>query len=201
MQHSHPIQDLAPALPVTVNSEAAPLESDENALGTLLVDLSPQLNFAAGRLVLTDRRLLAYQAGNAASGAAWDGWRLDDPAAQRLRLRHSDHGGVGMLSLHDEHGRLAVWRFTLAQNVYALRLVTQFELQQARRSAPGAPPESDASADELALCPSCKAPLLPGSEDCPVCSREVQAVPSTWVLLRLWRFAHPYRKQDRKSVV
>ena len=195
MQHSHPIQDLDPALPVAVNSGAVPLESDENALGTLLVDLSPQLHYADGCLVLTDRRLLGRQAASDAGDAPWDGWRLDDPAAHRLRLRHSDHGGVGALSLHDEHGRLAVWRFTLAQNVYALRLVTLFELQQARRLAPEGPPVGDACVDELALCPSCKAPLPQGSEDCPVCSREVQAVPSTWVLLRLWRFAHPYRKQ------
>ena len=195
MQHSPPIQDLAPALPVTVNSGAVPLEPEENALATLLVDLSPQLHFADGRLVLTDRRLLACRAQGDASAAAWNGWRLDGPAAHRLRLRHSDHGGVGTLSLHDEHSRLAVWRFTLAQNVYALRLVTLFELQQARRSAPGGPPTGEATADEPALCPSCKAPLPPGSEDCAVCSREVQAVPSTWVLLRLWRFAHPYRKQ------
>ena len=194
MQHSHPIQDLAPALPVTVNSGAVPLESDENALGTLLVDLSQQLHYADGCLVLTDRRLLVRQAGNDASEAPWVGWRLDDPAAQRFRLRHSDHGGVGTLSLHDEGGRLAVWRFTLAQNIYALRLVTLFELQQAQRASLGGLSKGDPTVDELGLCPSCKAPLPPDSEDCPVCSREVQAVPSTWVLLRLWRFAHPYRK-------
>ena len=178
-----------------MDSEAVPLESGENALGTLLVDLSPQLHYADGRLVLTDRRLLTCGAGGDASAATRNGWRLDGPAAQRLRLRHSDNGGVGTLSLHDAHGRLAVWRFTLAQNVHALRLVALFERQQARRSTPDGPPESDARVDALALCPSCKAPLPPDSEDCPLCSREVQAVPSTWVLLRLWRFAHPYRKQ------
>ena len=194
MQHSHPIQDLAPALPVPVNPGDVPLESDENALGTLLVDLSPQLHFADGQLVLTDRRLLARQPGADASPAAWTAWRLDEPAATRLQLRHGDHGGVGTLALHDDHGRLAFWRFTLAQNVYALRLVTLFEMQQARRLVTGGPPAGDSSVDEPALCPSCKAPLLPDNEDCPVCSREVQAVPSTWVLLRLWRFARPYRK-------
>jgi ATP-binding cassette subfamily B protein len=181
-------------LHIAVNSVAAPLESDENALGTLLVDLSPQLHFGDGQLVLTDRRLLARQSGADASQAPWDAWRLDEPAARHLHLRHSDHGGVGTLALHDDHSRLAFWRFTLAQNVYALRLVSLFEMQQSRRSAPGGPAEGNASVDELALCPSCKAPLPPDSEDCPVCSREVHAVPSTWVLLRLWRFARPYRK-------
>jgi len=194
MQHSHLIQDPAPALAVTVNSVAVPLESDENALGALLVDLSPQLHYAHGQLVLTDHRLLARQSQGEGSEAQWAVWRLDEPAAQRLQLRHSDHGGVGTLALHDDQGRLALWRFTLAQNVHALRMVTLFEMQQAHHASSGGPSKGDPIVDELALCPSCKAPLPPDSEDCPVCSREVQAVPSTWVLLRLWRFAHPYRK-------
>ncbi|MEI7465432.1 MAG: ABC transporter ATP-binding protein [Burkholderiales bacterium] len=194
MQHSHPIQVHAPALPDIVGPVAAPLESDENALGTLLVDLSPQLHYGNGQLVLTDRRLLARQPEADGSQASWHVWRLDEAAARRLHLRHSDHGGVGTLSLHDEQRQLAVWRFTLAQNVYALRLVALFEMQQQRRLALGGPSMAEASIDDIGLCPSCKAPLPPDSDDCPVCSREVQAVPSTWVLLRLWRFARPYRK-------
>lgn len=194
MQHSHSRQDPVPGLPVAVNSDAVPLESDENALASLLVDLTPQLQFSGGQLVLTERRLLARQQAPGAGMATWTSWRLDEPAARTLHLRHGDHGGVGTLALHDDRGRLAIWRFTLAQNVDALRLATLFEMQQGRRAAPGEPADPGASADELALCPSCKAPLPPDSEDCPVCSREVQAVPSTWVLLRLWRFARPYRK-------
>ena len=181
-----------------MNSEAVPLESDENALGTLLVDLSEQLHFIDGELVLTDQRLLARIPAaddTSAAAASWIGWRLDEPAADRLRLHHSDHAGVGTLELHDDQRRLAIWRFTLAQNVHALRLVTLFELQQARRPWRGGASADPATVDEPALCPSCKAPLPPDSEDCPVCSREVPTVPSTWVLLRLWRFAHPYRKQ------
>ena len=194
MQHSHSRQDPAPGLPVAVNSDAVPFEPDENALATLLVDLTPQLQFSGGQLVLTERRLLARQQAPGAGTATWSSWRLDEPASRTLHLRHGDHGGVGTLALHDDRGRLAVWRYTLAQNVDASRLATLFELQQGRRAAPGESADPGTRADELALCPSCKAPLPPDSEDCPVCSREVQAVPSTWVLLRLWRFARPYRK-------
>ncbi|MDL2336582.1 MAG: ABC transporter ATP-binding protein [Pseudomonadota bacterium] len=197
MQHLHTIQDPKSALPVDVTPDAVPLESDENALGTLLVDLSEQLRFVRGQLVLTDRRLLACEppAVTVDSDAApWTGWRLDEPAADRLRLRHLDHAGVGTLELHDDERRLAVWRFTLAQNVHALRLVTLFEMQQARQPWRGGTPTGNPPMDELTLCPSCRAPLPPDSEECPVCTREVQAVPSTWVLLRLWRFARPYRK-------
>jgi ATP-binding cassette subfamily B protein len=35
--------------------------------------------------------------------------------------------------------------------------------------------------------------LPPGEEQCPQCSRELETPPSTWALLRLWRFARPYR--------
>ena len=198
MQHLHPFQDPTHQSTAVANSGAVTPESDENALGVLQVDLSERLRFISSELVLTDRRLLFRQRlGDVlqdcdAGGACW---RLDEPAADRLRLQHTDHAGVGALELHDDERRLAIWRFTLAQNVHALRLVTLFELQQARRPWRGGTPASESTVDELALCPSCKAPLPPDSEDCPVCSREVQSVPSTWVLLRLWRFAHPYRKQ------
>ncbi|OYT98768.1 MAG: ABC transporter [Burkholderiales bacterium PBB1] len=194
MQHSHSRPAPVPGLPVAVNSDAVPLESHENALASLLVDLTPQLQFSAGQLVLTEHRLLARQQAPGTDATAWMSWRLDEPAARQLRLRHSDHGGVGTLALHDDHGRLAIWRFTLAQNVNALRLATLFEMQQGQRSAPDEHADADSGTGDVTLCPSCKAPLPPDSDDCPVCSREVQAVPSTWVLLRLWRFARPYRK-------
>ncbi|MFX7996863.1 hypothetical protein ABTK59_19980, partial [Acinetobacter baumannii] len=51
-----------------------------------------------------------------------------------------------------------------------------------------APADSD-------VCPTCKAPLPPGEDTCPQCSRELEQPPSTWALLRLWRFARPYRWQ------
>ena len=44
-------------------------------------------------------------------------------------------------------------------------------------------------------CPSCRSLMNPDSEECEVCARQPAEVPSTWVLLRLWRFARPYRWQ------
>ena len=43
-----------------------------------------------------------------------------------VRMRGHDHAGVGHLELFDEHGRLAAWRFTLGQNLHAIRLTEQF---------------------------------------------------------------------------
>ncbi|MEO5794568.1 MAG: ABC transporter ATP-binding protein, partial [Rhodoferax sp.] len=69
-------------------------------------------------------------------------------------------------------------------DVQALRLVKLFGL----RLAP-----QEASLDEPGQCPTCFAPLPPDSEECAVCTRELNTPPSTWVLLRLWRFAKPYQ--------
>lgn len=61
MQHLHTVPDRKHPPAVALNPEAVPLESDENALGTLQVDLSEQLHFTEGWLVLTDHQLLARQ--------------------------------------------------------------------------------------------------------------------------------------------
>ncbi|MFX8219220.1 hypothetical protein ABTL11_20755, partial [Acinetobacter baumannii] len=71
----------------------------------------------------------------------------------------------------------------------ALRLVQRFE-QQVERGAGQAATEEDEPA-----CPACHTPLPPDTDECPACARAQAPQTSTWVLLRLWRFARPYRKQ------
>ncbi len=146
----------------------------------LEVDLDRRLHFAAGLLALTDRHLLAREPGT----DDWRNWPLDDG----LTLRHADHAGVGTLELHDLATRRAGWHFTLRNNVQALRLHKLFEQQQASRRT------GEVLGDDGLLCPTCQAPLPADSDECPLCSREQHSPPSTWVLLRLWRFARPYRK-------
>jgi ATP-binding cassette subfamily B protein len=78
----------------------------------------------------------------------------------------------------------------LGQNLQAIRLVDQFQ----------ALVQSHVTGKPLALalkhiCPSCKAPLEPDQEECPICTKVVHTPPSTWTLFRLWRFAKPYRGQ------
>ncbi|MEH0167949.1 ABC transporter ATP-binding protein [Roseateles microcysteis] len=177
MQHQHP--EVAPD-PVHPEWSAlkARLMSDENVVGELEVDLDSRLHFARGLLVLTSHRLLAWDP----AGKAWSEWTL----SPQLSMRISDHAGVGSLELVDGRQRLAVWRFTLQMNLQAQRWQEQFE-----RRDEGA---RDA-AEDVEFCPSCKAPLPPESEECPTCARELHTPPSTWVLLRLWRFARPYQGQ------
>ena len=190
MQHKHPADDSSLTDPALAGLRSQ-LATQENVLCTLTVDLDSQLRFAPGLLALTDRRLLARNP--AGAEGEWASWPMVDAAGKGLAglsLHHFDHAGVGTLELHQNGKRLAGWRFTLSANVQALRLVRLFAQQQAAQGLAEAPP-----ADETALCPECDLPLPPDSEECPACARELHTPPSTWVLLRLWRFAHPYRGQ------
>ena len=138
------------------------------------VDLDGELRFANGIVALTERRLLARDPGS----GEWRSW----PLHPGLGLRHFDHAGVGTLELHDTQGRLGSWRFTLGANPQALRLVKQFDrLIEGLRSG--------------------SAPELPEAEEDTAFSGDNEPIPSTWVLLRLWRFARPYRKQLAAGLV
>ena len=107
-----------------------------------------------------------------AAGAGWQPFALQPG----LDLRHGDHAGLGQLELFDAQRRLARWRFTLAVDPQAIQLLLAFDRQQARLA--GNAPDDDDSADDDALL-----------------ARESPVPPSTWVLLRLGRFARPYRWQ------
>ncbi|MDK3023030.1 ABC transporter ATP-binding protein [Cupriavidus taiwanensis] len=157
------------------------LRPGETVLAGLALDLDARLHFTQGWLVVTDQRIVARAPGEK-NVREWN-------IAPALRLSHTDHAGVGTLELSGPAGRLATWRYTLGYNPAALRLADQFEAQ---RDAAASRP---ASAAGEVLCPTCKAPLPPDEEQCPQCSRELETPPSTWALLRLWRFARPYRWQ------
>ncbi len=98
----------------------------------------------------------------------WQQW----PVRPELVLRQHDHAGVGALELHDKQGRLGVWRYTLGRHPQALRFIADFH--QVRQSW----------ADHETRKP------LPLAGDQPV----FPSPPSTWALLRLTRFAKPYRR-------
>ncbi|WP_207185831.1 cyanophycin metabolism-associated ABC transporter [Rubrivivax gelatinosus] len=154
--------------PVLVATPSTPLEPGENALASLDVDLDASERFASSEIVLTDRRLLARD-----TAGGWSAW----PISPALTLQHADQGGVGQLSLHDDSARLAVWRYTLGHDPDALRLLALFERQRRRLAAGDAEPEDEAEAEETDF------------------GVESAVPPSTWVLLRLGRFAKPYRWQ------
>jgi ATP-binding cassette subfamily B protein len=158
------------------------LNAQENVLAALEVDLDTRLHFVRGLVVVTNQRLLS-RSGNETQWTQW-------PFRAGLELRHHDHAGVGHLNLVDANGLLATWRFTLGQNLHAIRVVDQFQAQM----------DNQVHGKPLVqalhnVCPSCKAPLEPDQEECPICTKVVHTPPSTWTLLRLWRFAQPYKGQ------
>lgn len=156
------------------------LTPGETILGWLELDLDIALLFSRGLIVATDRHLFAGDT----SGKRWSTWGYQ----AGLTLRHVDHAGVGCLELQDSQCRLAHWRYTLAQNPQALRLITVFE-QQIDACVSGT-----AVVDpETPLCAQCKAPIPDGQEHCAVCPEVKEAPPSTWALFRLTRFAKPYK--------
>jgi ATP-binding cassette, subfamily B, bacterial len=180
---SSPPQHLPAALSaLSLGPVPLQLQPQENVVAVLEVDLDAALHFVKGLVVVTNQRVLAHQA----NAAQWQHWDF----RSGLAMRHHDHAGVGHLNLLDANGLLTTWRFTLNQNLHAIRLVDQFAAQM-HGHVSGNP----ALALPNNICPSCKAPLEPGQEQCPVCAKVVHTPPSTWTLLRLWRFARPYRGQ------
>ena len=171
------------SVPATWQAELVTvLEEHEEIDHCLELDLDGRLNFDKGLVVVTDRRVLA----KAPSESAWRDWGY----RPGLALRHHDHGGIGTLELVDAAGQLACWRYTLAQNLAALRLCDRFDRRLASYVSGHAlerPGEN--------FCPTCRALLEPDQEECPVCAREIHTPPSAWTLFRLWRFARPYRGQ------
>jgi ATP-binding cassette subfamily B protein len=172
-----------PALPATFAADlAARMQPGESLQAWLEIDLDDRLQFASGLVAVTERRLLARAPGH----EAWQEW----PLAAALEIRHHDQAGVGTLELVDTQGRLAAWRYTLAHNLAALRVIAEFDLHRDSLASGKAVLRSTED-----LCPKCKAPIPPGEDECPICNRESTVAPSTWTLFRLWRFARPYRWQ------
>ena len=164
---------------------SAQLAPGENVLALLEVDLDEALRFASELLALTDRRLL-WRGGNESSWRAW-------PLVPELELRLSDSGAVGTLDLCDAVSWLARWRFTLKVQPQALQLQQRFERQREARLLGSITVDDSATA-----CPICHTPLVADGDECAVCAArrapsETTAKP--WVLLRLGRFARPYRRQ------
>src|SRR5450830_369905 len=160
----------------------AQLSQWENVVSALEVDLDQQLHFSKGVVLVTPYRVLARAPG----ADSWESW----PFAPDLVLKHHDHAGVGHLELVNKQGLLGAWRFTLGQNLAAIRLVEQFDAHLDSHAS-GKP----VAVDDNNVCPSCKAPMEPDQEECPVCTKVVYTPPSTWTLFRLWRFAKPYKWQ------
>jgi ATP-binding cassette subfamily B protein len=182
--HGPALAGLSPTTPPAAWSAqlASQMSDDEAILAWLEIDLDASLRFASGILVVSSERLLVLSADD----RHWQSWTY----RPGLTLSRRDHSGVGTLELCDTDALLASWRYTLGGDIAAGRLVDHFMRQLTFRVTGEVPPPS-----ALALCPKCETPLLAGQEECPACSKEIHEPPSTWTLLRLGRFARPYKGQ------
>ena len=84
----------------------------EPVLATVEPDLDAEMRFVSSRVLLTNQRMISDSA-----GGGWISW----PLQLGMKLEHTDHAGVGTLSLHDAQSCLVRWRFTLEQEVGAIR--------------------------------------------------------------------------------
>ncbi len=170
----------------------ARLLDNEQVSSWLQLDLDSQLNFSAGLLVLTTQRLLSWEPGGADAG--WREWSLGGV----LCLKHNDHAGLAQLSVHGAQQRLAIWRFTATHNTRALRFIAEFDRLQALRNRAGlndaVQKPAPSSTNAIPLSPNHESELSPIGDEL-IDTPELHRPPSTWVLLRLGRFAKPYRAQ------
>ena len=112
MQHSP--SDPEPTQTAATLRAPLKLPPGESALAVLQVDLSEQLHFVDSQLVLTERRLLV----TGDNDAPLSQWVLDEPAADRLSLRHTDHGGVGTLEHLSQGIRIGGADAVLAASIF-----------------------------------------------------------------------------------
>ncbi len=188
MRHHDPVEareGAAGGASARLNSQLA---ASENVLAVLTVDLDERLHFADRVLALTDRRLLSLEA-----GGTWREWPLVRGGGLQLRL--ADHAGLGTLDLLGPGGLLARWRYTLGGQPDALRMARLLERRQRALPAAAAPRAASASSSPDAAREAAPDALPSDEIDDVLESTGARPPPSRWVLLRLGRFARPYRRQ------
>ncbi|MES1988383.1 MAG: ABC transporter ATP-binding protein [Pseudomonadota bacterium] len=165
---------------------SARLMNAETMHGWLEINLDNKLHFKKSLLVITDQRLLHIEPQVLDSLPQ----AVEFQYSTNFKLKYHDHAGVGKIELFEQDKRVAYWFLTLENNTAALRFVKQFA-QQITILVTG----QAISIEPTEPCPKCQFPMTADQDECPQCSRTLDAPPSTWTLFRLWRFAKPYQWQ------
>ena len=159
----------------------AHISDQENVHAFLETNLDAQLNFSRQLLLVTKQRLISL---------SWPALAFfEHPLGCGIALRRSDHAGVGRIELFSGETRIAYWLYTMAHDADATRFVRQFEQANILHNGGSI---TDAAP---VFCPKCLTQLAPNQKECIFCEPESETPPSSWVLLRLWRFAQPYKWQ------
>ncbi len=165
---------------------SARLMSAEKMHGWLEINLDNKLHFKKSLLVMTNQRLIHVELQTLNSTTQ----TVEFQYSVNLKLEYHDHAGLGKIELFEQEKRIAYWFLTLESNTAALRFVKQFA-QQINSLVTG----QAISIEPTEPCPKCQFPMTADQDECPQCSRTLDAPPSTWTLFRLWRFAKPYQWQ------
>jgi ATP-binding cassette subfamily B protein len=168
-----------PILDVDAWSRAATahLSSDEALLAIAETDLDAARRFQPGAVALTTSRILSLQ---------WLDRRVRVVGEWPLRdgeLSLIDHAGVVSLDWRSGETLLARWELRLGLQPAAQSLVDAWHRWR----------EGD-EALSAANCRACGVEVPVGVVLCETCAEDEQP-PSTLTLLRLWRFARPYRSR------
>ncbi|MGJ5819989.1 ABC transporter transmembrane domain-containing protein [Paludibaculum fermentans] len=167
------------------------IEEGETPLASFEPDLDSQMRYAAGLVVLTDRRLLSFEwppgprrgLNEAMAEAETRAWAL----APGLDIHVREERGLGTLDLRDSTGTIARWRFTNARAAGAHRLA---EWRSAMLSGL-VPARTNPHPDAVADCEYCGFPVGPGAAACGECGTPVSK-PPLQSLLRLLPLARRY---------
>jgi ATP-binding cassette, subfamily B, bacterial len=167
---------------------AQQLAPNERILGWFVSNLTPSLSFANGLVVLTDERLISFEAEpptNASARSELRGQWLSWPTADVSQLVLLDRAGLVSLELLGHDRLLHIWRFSSGILPQARLLVQKFESLKAASNT-----GEVVAALAPSICPSCGTVMQPGQSVCSECA-PAAAPDTTRSLWRLTRFAKP----------
>ena len=142
-----------------------------NVLGWFEVDLDARLYFAKSLLLLCADRLFTLEPDKQSQ------WLVREwPLTPDLQLSLKDYAGVGTLELHTFTHSMGTWRFTLGRNEQAQAFAEAFAARLNQPSPLNSETNLQQQADTLL-------------------EEEHPPLQGNWGLLRLWRFAEPYKGQ------
>lgn len=185
-------------------ARCCPKETMQGIVGWARLDLDEQLNFASGLLLLTTSALWFMEDRNPEPLCRNHPLRMDH------EFRLGEQGGTGWLRLCDGSGCTGSWRFTLACRSAVQILVDRAAgvVAALRASRAGADRRDGEDRAAPASLPTPLSPLSPIEDTAqpvpPVAAARptVAALPEgggdrvpVRSLLRLWRFARPYRRR------
>jgi ATP-binding cassette subfamily B protein len=166
------------------------LAAGEHLVACFEPDLDTRLEFAEGLVVLTDSRVLSFDAAGtsetvdpaAINGENWRAWPLNQIAGLHAR----EAAGLGTLELLGPTALEASWSYTLARSPAALHFVQAF--QNASTAETHRRKTTHGASLAPSICPSCGARIEPPQTVCESCT-PAAAPPPVRSLWRLGRFA------------